>query len=284
LSDGSGHVLSLERRSTRPDSVSTVQTIKVGVRQASTFPGLCAQHDAALFRSIDCTVVHPTSEQLFLLSYRSALREQYVGRWVEKFYANSLSLAVKARMSKSFIIYILANLNLTHWGNQRLDKIAAFYGMLHEQKIFEDALIPLTGQNIRPLPFAVSGFFEPVFNPDGSRIPPGVGTNVGPFLTLNVVPHEGGSIAVLTYPLQFRDSLHNFLQPFRPPINEKVFVDRVWETALRYCENIILAPWYWEMVPERVQEEIVTFYHSTYHAWIPSPGAAISLFDWIDAV
>ena len=255
--------------------------IKMGVREASTFPGLCSRHDATLFQPIDQSLEQPTPEQLFLLSYRSVLREQYIGRWSEKMLSKTLSLAIKARMPRSYIVFMLAHLHRAHWSNRRMDAVAVFYAKLHEQKIFEGGVIPLTGKNIRPLPFAVSAFFEPVFNPDGSRIPPGIGPDVGPFLTLNVVPHAEKSIAVIMYPLQFREVLQDFLQQFRPPINERVFVGRVWENALRYCENIVVAPEYWEAVPETIREEIVRFYNSTSHAWIPSPGAAISLFDWI---
>jgi|SRR6516162_6433516 len=109
LSDHSGHVLSLQR-SPNPAERPGAQMIKMGVREASTFPELCPQHDATLFQPIDQPLVQPTPEQLFLLSYRSVLREQYIGRWSERMFSKSLSLAIKARMPRSYIVFMLAHL------------------------------------------------------------------------------------------------------------------------------------------------------------------------------
>lgn len=47
----------------------------VGQRQASTFLGLCPKHDAEMFIPIDQNPLLPTREQLFLLAYRSVLKE-----------------------------------------------------------------------------------------------------------------------------------------------------------------------------------------------------------------
>ena len=49
---------------------------KVGRNRATTFAGLCADHDAALFRPIDMRPVDfDDPEHLFLLAYRAVLRE-----------------------------------------------------------------------------------------------------------------------------------------------------------------------------------------------------------------
>jgi len=174
----------------------------------------------------------------------------------------------------------LAHARRAQWANERLNTIATFYANLLKRGLYSEGIIPLSGRNIWPLPFAVSAYFEPVFNPDGSRIPPALGTGVGPFLTLNVVPQAEGSLAVLSYPLEFRETLKDLLDPFRSPIKELAFVERVWETALRYCENIILAPHYWDTLPDPVQTAILEFYNSDPHVWRATPGPAISLFDW----
>ncbi len=86
---------------------------------------------------------------------------------------------------------------------------------------------------------------------------------------------------ILSYALEFREQLRAFLQPLRPPVTQSEFVDRVWEMALRHSENIVLAAHYWNVVPAVVQAAILHFYNSVTHRWTPSPGHAISLFDWI---
>ncbi len=51
---------------------------KVGRNRASTFTGLCAAHDAKLFRTIDTEIFDPeNSEHLFLNAYRAVLREAH---------------------------------------------------------------------------------------------------------------------------------------------------------------------------------------------------------------
>jgi len=50
----------------------------VGRNQASTFTGLCSEHDASIFRPIDTQEIDPENkEQLFLIAYRSIFREYH---------------------------------------------------------------------------------------------------------------------------------------------------------------------------------------------------------------
>jgi len=48
-----------------------------GLNRASTFPGFCAFHDSDLFRPIDAEPFVGSTEQVFLLMYRSVARELY---------------------------------------------------------------------------------------------------------------------------------------------------------------------------------------------------------------
>jgi hypothetical protein len=54
----------------------TPEFCSIGRNEASTFLGLCAVHDAELFRIIDANALDPESPQhMFLLAYRSILKE-----------------------------------------------------------------------------------------------------------------------------------------------------------------------------------------------------------------
>lgn len=54
----------------------TCEFASVGRNNASTFTGLCAKHDAEIFRAIDTKPFDPTdAEQLFLIAYRAVTRE-----------------------------------------------------------------------------------------------------------------------------------------------------------------------------------------------------------------
>jgi hypothetical protein len=278
LADGTGHVLSLEND---PRSKSRgAAMVRVGLDEASTFQGLCSHHDNALWRLIDVeSLVRPSAEQLFLLSYRTILMHLFGTRRERARLTKLLRITVKAG-NRGNAGLMLAYLTRNNWGGSRLGKITEWYRKLFENKSHETGLIHLIGRNIGLLPFAVSCYVEPVFYPDGSRVPPASGSQVGPFFTLNVVPQVDGSIVVLTYPAKFRDRLRAFFQPLQPPISEAEFVERVWEITLRYCENIVVRERLWEIVPRQVQQAILDFYNSDPHKWRPSPGRKISLVDW----
>jgi hypothetical protein len=70
-----GHVIHLHPR-LRADKPPEVCFEKIGRNQATTFTGLFAQHDQDLFRELDTQDFDGTNQsQLFLLAYRSVLRE-----------------------------------------------------------------------------------------------------------------------------------------------------------------------------------------------------------------
>lgn len=70
-----GHVLHLWWKF-GSDERPTIKFKTVGRNKATTFAGLCAEHDAALFERIDKEAIDPPDhEQLFLLAYRAVIRE-----------------------------------------------------------------------------------------------------------------------------------------------------------------------------------------------------------------
>lgn len=69
-----GHVVALSLRVTA--NGPEIAFKRIGRNNASTFSGLCAEHDAALFRPIDTQPLDlADTEHLFLLAYRSVTRE-----------------------------------------------------------------------------------------------------------------------------------------------------------------------------------------------------------------
>ena len=87
-----GHVLTVKLDATARNGL-TIDLRSVGVNQATTFTGLCANHDNAIFSPIEKQEIDFTnSEQLFLLAYRctlSELHEQMVSaRRVQGAYTN----------------------------------------------------------------------------------------------------------------------------------------------------------------------------------------------------
>ena len=73
-----GHVVALQLRLRHPHPPE-VRFHRIGNNKATTFTGLCARHDNALFRVIDDHLPDiKDAEHLFLLAYRATLREYHV--------------------------------------------------------------------------------------------------------------------------------------------------------------------------------------------------------------
>ncbi|WP_313048619.1 hypothetical protein [Pseudomonas soli] len=75
----SGHVYRLSADlSALKTSGGKPQLRKVGLNRASTFPGMCGQHDNELFSPIDNSPLTGSREQVALYAYRSICREFFV--------------------------------------------------------------------------------------------------------------------------------------------------------------------------------------------------------------
>ncbi len=73
-----GHVAMLVWKPILTDSPEEPDFESVGRKQATTFTGLCGEHDASLFRPIDTGPLDLTDpEHVFLVAYRSVLREAH---------------------------------------------------------------------------------------------------------------------------------------------------------------------------------------------------------------
>lgn len=69
------HVLSWSMGWWTTDPEDFFQLKPIGINEASTFPGFCADHDSALFRPLDFVPFQATREQLFLQAFRAHARE-----------------------------------------------------------------------------------------------------------------------------------------------------------------------------------------------------------------
>ena len=83
------HLVGLKIK-TDSDHIPTISYALIGRNKASTFEGLCKEHDNQLFDKIDNAELDPTNnEQLFLIAYRSVLKELHA----------SISKAIKLQLA-----------------------------------------------------------------------------------------------------------------------------------------------------------------------------------------
>ena len=188
LSEG-GHVGMLETRPMFGDSPDLPDFEDRGRNQATTFKGLCGDHDADLFRPIDTNPLDLADpEHVFLLTYRSALKEAYAivrnGKVLEAAYdgavadgllpaGDPLDVAAKSKLSND-AVPLLAE-------KRRFDGLylAGHYGEVSHEVV----RLPQ-----RPPALAVSGFFSA-----------GAIAGKDRWCALNVFPDGNGHAMVFSY-------------------------------------------------------------------------------------
>jgi hypothetical protein len=226
------------------------------IRSASTFPGLCKVHDRLLFAPIDRhSLRNPTEEQLFLLAYRSVLRDFYVAREMAKRRQADLEAMLEEPTGgvPEMFVWSLLRIELVI---PRLARLVDDFIRWHREGL-QAGLRTIVGRNLPELPFATSNYIEPRYDEvgqamDRSADPP-------PFVVLNVIPARDGSTVALSFLEQHRPALQSFLAPLKTSSSSQDFIDRVWRITLRYCDNVAIRPSAWRAIPERRQKRILKF-------------------------
>lgn len=72
-----GHVLGFSKNYNADEYSSPIVLSPIGINDASTFYGFCKTHDNKLFHPIDDFEFEPTDEQVYLLTYRTFIKELY---------------------------------------------------------------------------------------------------------------------------------------------------------------------------------------------------------------
>ena len=94
-----GHVFTLSF-AYHPTSTPFPDFRAVGRNMATTFEGLCAEHDGEIFRRIDADALNTSDqEQLFLLAYRAVTRELHTTMAVAYYVQRSYEKAVELGLS-----------------------------------------------------------------------------------------------------------------------------------------------------------------------------------------
>jgi hypothetical protein len=260
-----------------------VETRRVGVHEATTFPGLCSDHDAEIFRPVETESLGAecTDEQLFLLSYRTLLKTAYEARASWEQNRSLLTLVVDADDGGSSHAPAASAALWSYLSTIWSDAIVSNYARLYRARQFVGAVQHLARRESFMLPFAIAECFEPAFDREGRRRPLPPAGRIPPFATLSVVPERGGSVVALSYAAEQEADLSHVLEPLRGPKDSQEFVDRVWELALRYCgDNIVLSPQHWNVVPERKKRRILDFITACLRGeWVSMRPAFISLFE-----
>ncbi len=243
-------LLSLEKR----DGIVTLE--KEGVFQASTFPGFCSKHDAALFRDIELPHAELSPRNSLLLSYRAVVFEKcrkeaqlssslaqrdFIDAGVGFEHQRALqNMEYESQVGMRYGCAEVARAKGQYDKALNNDDLSgySFYGILFESE----------------LPFVVCGAFFPATDFSGNWLqsPSQPDHNL---VTLNVSLLGGVTCAVLGWYGGVNGAAAKLVDSLRAvPAAEKA--NAVLTLAVEYLENFYCNPTWWDNLPSNVSSRL----------------------------
>lgn len=226
-----------------------------GRNKASTFTGLCDKHDHSIFRPIDASPPNFSNpEHLFLLAYRSVLRELHL--CIERAVQLQVAYQRRVELGRSpsdkldsagvCATAYICNAYDCYLYKRQFDQAALrrdFDWLLHKHMFFGDA----------PPSIAVSS----LFSLDDMPWPDDVARVV-----LNVIPIENGCHVVFSFVKSDAGIASRYLQEACDAggLYQRYLVSKL---ILQHCENIVMAPSYYEGLTETRRNRIREYFAST---------------------
>lgn len=260
-----GHVMSWKMEWWATETSDFLNLERVGVNEASTFPGFCSVHDGELFRPLDVEVFKSTREQLFLQAYRTDAREVHCKRrQVEMIPEAELVARLGGIPNPETYVStpnadfqrFLAELGLrdTESHHNRLEQLRKIkdYGRL------EHCVITLKGDH--PV-IACAGAFYPESLPDGTELQnfKDVEANLET-IHFSILPNQTGAYVVFSFldteGVSPRALVNAILNHARP-------ADLIAWMAFAYIENTFLRPSWWSGLRDEEKQAIrLAFEHN----------------------
>lgn len=250
-----GHVVVL-----RPiqdlENIPRVEFQYVGRNKATTFTGLCNEHDTLLFLPIDSKPFDISSkEHLFLLSYRSVLRELHAqcrtAIMVQNVYTEGIKLGYFDEKETDYPMRSATTGILEAWAFHNYSYFWAKAYQAQNLEQIEHQIIRIPNTKAK---FAVSSVYQLI---DNMKI--AENRKISKCIAFNVFPYEDGMVAIWSYPNVQSDHFAAHLNEFSQAEGEyrKYILSKL---ILRYCENFVLAPSFYESMSEHQIESIKNYY------------------------
>lgn len=248
-----GHVVSMRR--VLRDGKATLDFAEEGRNQATTFTGLCAPHDAEIFRPIETAAIDVQNEQhLFLLSYRAVLKELHtIMEWaarLQRIYMKRVALGLSPKGQPDppgmFATERLMASYITHLYKAKYDEAflkGNFSAVSHEVIVFPKQAATIAVNSLT--------------SDDSIRTDEDVAR-----VAVNVFPRGEDVVAVFSYLSGEAPQARQFHAEVSTATGEyqKYALSRL---LLRCCENFVLNPNYFDRMPEAKKGAIRTFFLST---------------------
>ncbi|WP_223507877.1 hypothetical protein [Pseudomonas sp. BF-B-25] len=250
----SGHVYRLNADlSTLKETDGRPLPKKIGLNRASTFPGMCKQHDNKLFSPIDDKPLAFDHQQVGLYAYRSICREYFV--------KENAAITLEEMITYPGL----------HFAQQRILRGASYGQMLGFQRLKRHKLIydtALANGDFADFKFVIfestsrcslqaSGLLFPDFDFQGRQLQDlGPDTKLLDLLTFFTAPTEKGWAFVLAWHESSSRTcqwiLHSFFESVRSGSTPE---DTLLRFSLACCENHAIRISWWDALPTLAKKQ-----------------------------
>jgi hypothetical protein len=229
----------------------------VGLKQASTFTGFCAGHDAELFRPLETRPFVASKKQLFLLAYRALSKEIYA----KKFAIRSIPLLRKGDVGQGPLEQVTLQKNLyvheqalrlslrdleSSWKDYQTAFLSEDYDRFSAYLIFSD----------KSPDFAVSGGIHPEFDFQGRAIQNLASPKCLDLITYTVLPLPSGGVFALVWDTKSAKSCHELASSLDALRTEDV-PDALVRFTYEHFENTYASPSWWEGLQEAQRRHLL---------------------------
>lgn len=253
-----GHVIMLSIKQNL-DIGPTMNFKNIGKNQATTFTGLCAEHDNEIFQLIDDNEFDFTEpKHLFLLAYRSVLKELH-----SKMKA---AVDISKVCSEAFRLQLPNNQNTDLINKIVITKLAESYSFyrfkhyfdcIYKQKDYEQIKHEVIEIKHKNSIIAVSSIYSPLnyLSTLETRLFP-------PIIVLNVFPQESSTFVLFSYFKEHTTKIGHYIDVITAAKSgyKNYLISKV---ILSNCENFILSPAHYETFDENKKTAIKEFFVKT---------------------
>jgi hypothetical protein len=239
------------------DTMPEIEFKKVGRNKATTFTGLCSEHDRKLFLPIDVNEFDSSNEeQKFLIAYRSVIRELHT----------KIKVAIDLQTTYHKLVEIEKcnpnNLEKPMW-EATMATVNSYnlyqYKLIYDNIYNSNSFLEVKHDYIcikKNCLLAVSSLFNPINGRVQNK------RHEAKFIVINVFPHNKNTIVLLSY-------LSSHQKELRPYANEIINARAEYQlyvlskTILRNCENFVISPEHFDSFSSEKVDDIKNFYLET---------------------
>lgn len=237
---------------------------RIGINKATTFLGLCSNHDSMTFLPLDNKPVNNyDSEYQFLLCYRAFLKEYFV-----KTNQYDLSKTLVGHVKKDDQEGLAFSFSCIYaygcyvgWHYLTIVKKALDESLVKKNftSYFEYGVREID----KFLPIAVCSLFTPATDRNNNQLNNFKDSKEMPkYVFLSIIPSQNKTYVFYAVLKKQGKELKTFIEPFST-LKQEDFLDYLSEIILRNIENFIVSPQYWEKIPKDKRKEIEKFFYET---------------------